>query len=147
MIFDQENMFFDKASSGATSNVIANVGGGDASDPLFITAHVDTPQTDELTLTLQTATDSSFTTPIDMASYKVPVGGVGLVLSAKMPYGAKDFLRLTLSAGTGSLAGMDTINFDLMSMNELRIMLYEKGIEYRDDATRAELVELIKKNS
>ena len=33
MIFDQQNMYMDNS---LTSNVIANVGGGDAADPVFL---------------------------------------------------------------------------------------------------------------
>lgn len=35
-------------------------------------------------------------------------------------------------------------NINNKSMNELRAALYAKGIEYEDDATRKELIELLK---
>lgn len=61
MIFDQQNMYMDNS---LTSNVIANVGGGDAADPLFLVITAPTALTTSGTITaaLETSDSESFGT-------------------------------------------------------------------------------------
>lgn len=61
MIFDQQNMYMDNS---LTSNVIANVGGGDAADPLFlvITAPTALATSDTITAALETSDSEDFGT-------------------------------------------------------------------------------------
>ena len=61
MIFDQQNMYMDNS---LTSNVIANVGGGDAADPLFlvITAPTALATSGTITAALETSDSESFST-------------------------------------------------------------------------------------
>lgn len=106
MIFDQQNMFFDKKASASVSDVIANVGGGDAADPLFLVMHADTAQTATLSVALQTDDAENFSNAVTLATYSVPVGGVGIVISAKLPYGVKKFLRLSVTASGSESAAV-----------------------------------------
>ena len=109
MIFDQQNMFLDKATSIATSNVIANVGGGDAADPLFLVIYCDTAQNAKLTFTLKTSDVEAMTSAVTLATIEVDDAPKGIFGSVKLPYGCKKFLRLdcTIESG-GSLAGTVT---------------------------------------
>lgn len=100
MIYDQENIFFDAVTSPGTSDVIANVGSGDAACPLFLVVHTDT-DISGATFTLQTAEDEEFSTPVELGAFAA-ASGTGLVVKAKLPYGALDFLRLVASGATGA---------------------------------------------
>lgn len=106
MIFDQQNMFFDKVKVTATNNgnTIANIGGGDAHDPLFIVVHASTAITaaSGCTATLETADDDKFSSnKVAVAKYTLPASKKGLLLAAKLPYGMKKFIRLTVEGATG----------------------------------------------
>lgn len=97
MIFDQQNIFFDNTtvSTSTDSNVIANVGGGDAHDPLFLVVHASTAITGTCTVDLETADNEGMSTnKVVLASYKLPASKKGLLLVAKLPYGMKQFVRL-----------------------------------------------------
>lgn len=99
MIFDQENMFYDKTKTVATSNVIANVGGGDAVDPLFLAVCSDAAETAALSFVLETSDQEGFGAKDTLATFTSAANAKGLIIAAKVPYGAKAFLRLTC-AGT-----------------------------------------------
>lgn len=105
MKFDQENLYFDAKATIATSDVIANVGGGDAVNPLFLVIHSDAKETSSLTFALQTSDDESFATNTVLATYATPANGTGLLVRDKVPYGMKAFSRLV---GTGTPKGKIT---------------------------------------
>ena len=94
MIFDQQNMYMDNS---LTSNVIANVGGGDAADPLFlvITAPTALATSGTITAALETSDSESFDTKTVVATKK------GILVAAKLPYGMKAFSRLTVTGASG----------------------------------------------
>lgn len=110
MIFDQQNMFFDKyagtsiTTGGVNSNVIANVGGGDAHNPLFLVIAAPTAlQGGPFTAALQTDDAETFGSAVTLATYNVPAAG-GVLVKAKLPFGLKKFIRLNVkgtAAGTG----------------------------------------------
>lgn len=110
MIFDQQNMFFDKyagtsiTTDGVNSNVIANVGGGDAHNPLFLVIAAPTAlRGGPFTAALQTNDSESFGSAVTLATYDVPAAG-GVLVKAKLPFGLKKFIRLNVkgtAAGTG----------------------------------------------
>lgn len=101
MIFDQQNMFYDNSLTG---NVIANVGGGDSHDPLFLVICAPTALTgSNISAALETADDEGFTTnKVSLASFSLPASTKGVLISAKLPYGLKKFIRLNV---TGATAG------------------------------------------
>jgi hypothetical protein len=106
MIFDQENMFFDNAITGG--NVIANVGGGDAHDPLFLVVAATTALTagtGGATAALETSDAEDFATKETLGTYTLAASTKGLLVRAKVPYGMKKYVRLTL---TGVTAGAIT---------------------------------------
>lgn len=106
MIFDQENMFYDKAIT--AGNIIANVGGGDAHDPLFLVVAATTALTvgtDGGSAALETSDDEAFTAKTTLASYTLAASTKGLLVKARVPYGMKKYVRLTL---TGVTAGAIT---------------------------------------
>lgn len=104
MLFDKENMFHDKASSLGNGDTIANVGGGDAANPLFLVVHLGSVQTAKLKFTLQTDDNENFSNAVNLGVYETPVGAVGVAVSAKIPYGCKKFIRL-VSALNNSTEG------------------------------------------
>lgn len=109
MIFDQQNMFFDKATDLTKSNVLANVGGGDPADPLFLAVFTDAALSgastegkaaSAATFALETSDTEDFATKVVLATYEAPAGKKGLIIKAKVPYGMKKFVRL-VGAGSG----------------------------------------------
>lgn len=103
MIFDQQNMFFDGTTMAAStdSNVIANVGGGDAHDPLFLVVHASTAIAGTCTIAVETADDEGMSTnKATLATYSLPAAKKGLLLVAKLPYGMKKFVRLHEAGAT-----------------------------------------------
>lgn len=105
MIFDQQNMYIDNS---LTSNVIANVGGGDAADPLFlvITALTALATNGTITAALETSDSESFGTKTVtvVATYTLAASKKGILVAAKLPYGMKAFSRLTVTgASSGKL--------------------------------------------
>lgn len=94
MLYDKENIFHNNASSLGNGDVIANVGGGDAANPLFLVVHLASTQTAKLKFTLQTSADEAFTSPVDLAVYETPVGAKGFAVKAKLPYGVLKYLRV-----------------------------------------------------
>ena len=101
MLLDQENMYIDKA---LTSNVIANGGGGDAADPLFLIIFANTALTaaSGATAALVTSDDESFSESNTLATYTLAASKKGLLVAAKLPYGMKKYSKLTV---TGATAG------------------------------------------
>jgi hypothetical protein len=92
MIFDGENLFFDKKtlSSGSMTSDILDVGPGEASDNMHLVVNVNTTETTgTISFALETADDEDFTTPVQLGAYS------GVPLSTKLPRGNKGFLRLT----------------------------------------------------
>lgn len=100
MIFDQQNMYMDNS---LTSNVIANVGGGDAADPLFlvITASTALTGSDTITAALETSNSENFSAETVVATYTLAAGKKGILVAAKLPYGMKAFSRLTVTGASG----------------------------------------------
>lgn len=102
MIFDQQNMYMDNS---LTSNVIANVGGGDAADPLFlvITAPtaLATSGSDSAAAALETSDSEDFDTKTVVATYTLAASKKGILVAAKLPYGMKAFSRLTVTGASG----------------------------------------------
>jgi hypothetical protein len=103
MIFDQQNMYMDNS---LTSNVIANVGGGDAADPLFLVITAPTALATSGTITaataaLETSDSESFGTKTVVATYTLAASKKGILVAAKLPYGMKAFSRLTVSGASG----------------------------------------------
>lgn len=98
MIFDQENMFFDKAIT--DGNVIANVGGGDAHDPLFLVVAATTALTGDGSAALETSDTEDFSEKTVLGTYTLAGSAKGLLVRAKVPYGMKKYVRLTLDGVT-----------------------------------------------
>lgn len=99
MIFDQQNMYTDKALA---SNVIANVGGGDAADPLFLVVCANTALSgSSISVDLETSDTESFDTKTVLATYTLAAGKTGILVAAKLPYGMKEYSRLTISGASG----------------------------------------------
>ena len=92
MIFDGENMFFDKKAleNGSMTSDILDVGPGEASDNMHLVADVNTTETSgTISFVLETAAEKTFTTSFQLGVYS------GVPLSTKLPRGNKGFLRLT----------------------------------------------------
>lgn len=100
MTFDQQNMYMDNS---LTSNVIANVGGGDAADPLFlvITAPTALATSGTITAALETSDSEDFGTKTVVATYTLAASKKGILVAAKLPYGMKAFSRLTVTGASG----------------------------------------------
>lgn len=104
MIFDQQNMYMDNS---LTSNVIANVGGGDAADPLFLVITAPTAlatsgtTSGTITAALETSDSDSFGTKTVVATYTLAASKKGILVAAKLPYGMKAFSRLTVTGASG----------------------------------------------
>lgn len=115
MIFDQENMFFDNAEGntitqgGIASTVLANVGGGDAEDPLFLVIAAPVALAGgPFTAELQTSDSEDFGTKDTLATYSIPASVKGILVKSKMPYGAKKFLRLFIKGTENGSGGKIT---------------------------------------
>ena len=101
MIFDQQNMYMDNS---LTSNVIANVGGGDAADPLFLVITAPTALTGSsgtITAALETSDSENFSAKTVVATYTLAASKKGILVAAKLPYGMKAFSRLTVTGASG----------------------------------------------
>lgn len=112
MIFDGENLFFDKAALSAatlTSDVLS-VGIGEAGDPLqLIVRATDTTGTGKLTVKVETSASDAFTTSTQLAEY------VGTSISARIPRGNLGFLRLKVVSTytAGKLTAGITVDDDI----------------------------------
>lgn len=112
MIRDAENTFFYKkdlngtTTAGAISDVI-NVGKGNAVLEQWLDVSLQTKITGgNATVTLQTAMDESFTSPVDLLTTTVtPTTAIGKILQSRIPQGNLGYLRVkvvptaTLTAG------------------------------------------------
>ena len=73
--------------------------------PAFVAWIIGAATSGQLTVTLQTSDEPSFSSGVvDLAAYPVPPGSLGRVISARLPDGAKRYLRLKLQA-SGSVTG------------------------------------------
>lgn len=97
MKFDQQNMFYDDTSTISTSNVIANVGGGDAVNPLFIVIHSDGTEAAARTFTLKTSDAENFATSTTLQTITTKAAK-GIIYAGKLPYGLKKYIRLESAA-------------------------------------------------
>ena len=111
MKYDKQNIYADKVAAttiSATpsySDVIANVGGGDAVDPLFLFIAAPTALAGyAVTATLQTSATEAFTTPVDLASYTLPKDTKGVLLKDKVSYGMLKYSRIKYVAA-GAVTG------------------------------------------
>ncbi len=112
MIRDAENTFFYKkdlngtTTSGVVSDVI-NVGKGNAVLEQWLDVSLQSKLTGgSATVTLQTASDEAFTTPVDLLSVTATTStAVGKILQSRIPQGNLGYLRVkvvptaTLTAG------------------------------------------------
>ena len=116
MIYDKENLFLDGVAvsefgtSAKYSDVIVNIGAGDAYPNAFLAAAVTGAPTagGTLTVTLQTSDTEAFTSANDLASVNVPTGSQGDVIGMIMPKGCKKYLRLKLQ-GSAAVTGAGKI--------------------------------------
>lgn len=109
MLFDKENMFFDKEaasgfSTGKVSPAIFNQGGGDAIAPLYIVVQL-TGGTGKLDVLVQTDSDEKFGSAVDLATFYGKAGDSGIVTKAFVPYGCKEYVRVKI---TGTATGKVT---------------------------------------
>lgn len=99
MIFDGENMFFNKkalSNSTITSDVL-DVGPGEASDPLTLVLDVSKDAgSGSMVTVLKTSATKTFTTSIELAEY------TGVPVKAKLPRGNQGYLRLDVTSGKSS---------------------------------------------
>lgn len=102
MIFDQENMYLDKVtiSGTTTSNVLFNLGGGDAQDPLFLVAAATTELSGAATAKLETSDTETFDAATTLGVFTLAGATKGVLLKAKLPYGMKKYSRLTVEGAT-----------------------------------------------
>lgn len=115
MIFDQQNLFIDNA---LTSDVIANVGGGDAYSQCFLVVKASEAlaASGSVTVALQTCDAEGFGSGVEtLATYTLAKSQVGQLLAAQMPHGAKKFLRLSISGSpsAGKLTAGLVMDVDL----------------------------------
>lgn len=105
MIFDQENMYLDKAaiSGSTTSNVLFNLGGGDAVDPLFLVAVATEPLSGAATAKLETSDTEGFEAATTLGEYSLAGAAKGILLKAKLPYGMKKYSRLVVEGATSGV--------------------------------------------
>ena len=123
MIFDAGNMFLNKKAGttygttpAASDNVVANTGGGDANEAPWLVVLVTEAATagGNLTIDLQTCDAEGFgANVVTLASYSVPIGALGQAVAARIPVGAKKFLRLLLT-GSASVTGSCKITAGLV---------------------------------
>lgn len=115
MIYDAENTFMWKKdlSTGTTSDVVANSGGGDAYDPLFLAVTVNSALDKDATVTISTDDDAAMGSPKTLGSLTVSKDE-GSKASVKIPHGMKKYLKLSVTgAATGVLTAALVIDVDL----------------------------------
>ena len=122
MIWDYENMFLVKKAGttyGTTAtvsdNVVSNGNGGNAYESAFVVIAVTDAATagGNLTVDLETSDAENFGTKTDLDSYYIPTGSKGVVVKARVPFGAKKYLRLELT-GSASVTGSCKISAGLV---------------------------------
>ena len=100
MIFDGENMFCDKKtlSSSTLYSDVLNLGPGESYQPMFLEAFLNggTGESAALTVTVQTATDKDFTSPVALGEFAF--SGASGKHSMPMPRGNLGYVRLKLAS-------------------------------------------------
>lgn len=99
MIFDGENMFFNKKSltSGGIVSDVLEVGPGEASNPLTLVIDVSKDAGEgAITTALKTSATKTLTTSVTLATY------TGVPVKAKLPRGNLGYLRLDVTSGKSS---------------------------------------------
>ncbi len=124
MIFDAGNLFLSKKAAstyGTTAaysdNVVANTGGGNAEQAPWLVVVVTEAATagGNLTITLQTSDAEAFGSGVvDLFAATVATGGLGQVVTVRVPVGAKKFFRLKLQ-GSASITGNGKITAGLVA--------------------------------
>lgn len=115
MIRDAENTFFYKkdlngtTTSGVISDVIA-VGKGNAVLEQWLDVSLQTKLVGgNAAVTLQTASDEAFTTPVDLLSVTATTStNVGKILQSRIPQGILGYLRVKVVPTTALTAGKIT---------------------------------------
>lgn len=115
MIRDAENTFFYKkdlngtTTSGVVSDVI-NVGKGNAVLEQWLDVSLQSKLTGgSATVTLQTASDEAFTTPVDLLSVTATTStAVGKILQSRIPQGNLGYLRVKVVPTAALTAGKIT---------------------------------------
>ena len=104
MIRDAQNTFYKSKNVAAVdadaeySDVIDGTAAGDAVNQMYLFfANTTALQDGTLTVTLQTATDEAFTSPVDLASYAV-TKAKGAKIKDRLPIGVLQYLRLQIAA-------------------------------------------------
>lgn len=99
MIYDGENILSNGVtlSSATTTSDVLNLGPGESYQPMFLVSHLKggTGTTPTLTVTIQTATDSAFTTPVALGEF-ILSGTGNSHKSLPMPRGNLGYVRLKL---------------------------------------------------
>ncbi len=116
MIYDAENTFMWKQNlaTSTASDVVANSGGGDAYDQLFLAALVNAALDKDATLTLQTSDTASMASPTTLCTLPV-TKDEGSRASVKIPHGMKKYMRIIV---TGAVSG--TLTAALVTDVDLR---------------------------
>lgn len=115
MIYDAENTFMWKKdlSTGTTSDVVANSGGGDAYDQLFLVVTVNGALDKDATVTLSTSDEASMVSPKPLCSIVVSKDE-GSKASIKIPHGMKKYLCLSVvGPTTGIMSAALVVDVDL----------------------------------
>jgi len=104
-------------ASAASTNSVDQKAAGDAYEPVFVVATVDVDfaTLTSLTIGIQTATDSAFTSPITvLSSGAIPVANLKAgkeVFKARLPHGLKRYVRAYYTVtGSNATAGKISLN-------------------------------------
>ena len=99
MIYDGENVLSDAVtlSSATTYSDVINMGVGESYEPMKLDAHLKsgTGTTPTLTVTIQTATDSAFTSPVALGEFTISGTGTSRH-TTPIPRGNLGYIRLKL---------------------------------------------------
>lgn len=104
MILDNESLLADHATLSSALTVspnVLNVGPGESYDPVKLACAIKdgTGSSPSVTIKIQTATDSAFTSPVDLGT--VTFSGTGTKSkSIPMPRGNLGYIRLKLEDGS-----------------------------------------------
>ena len=103
MIHDGELSFINPGKTLSTSitlsDNVVNVGVGESYDPMKVATHVKggTGTSPSMTVTIQTATDADFTSPVDLGTFTISGTG-NKSKSIPIPRGNLGYLRLSFSS-------------------------------------------------
>ena len=115
MIYDAENTFMwnQDLASDAGGNVVANSGGGDAYEGLFLMAKVDEALDADATVTLTTA-DSEDMSGADTLLTLALKKEAGSKASVRLPHGLKKYLKAAVTgATTGKVTSALVLDVDV----------------------------------